>query len=72
MCDRWQIAKLAKLGLLHRCRRSVGPDGSTFMRSIFELKNYRYVGIAKTYYVKLRFVPACDLSLIYAATLHLR
>lgn len=38
MCDRWQIAKLAKLGLLHRCRRRVGPDGSAFRRTVSSLE----------------------------------
>jgi len=72
MCDRWQIAKLAKLGLLHRCRRRVGLDGSAFRRTVFELRTHRYVRIDKSYYVKGRFIPACCLSLIYAATLRLR
>lgn len=52
MCDRWQIAKLAKLGLLHRCRRRVAPDGSAFRRTVFELRSHGYVRIDKMYYVK--------------------
>ncbi len=72
MCDRWQIAKLAKLGLLHRCRRRVGPDGSAFRRTVFELRSHGYVRIDKSYYVKLWFIPACYLSLLYPATSHHR
>ena len=72
MCDRWQIAKLAKLGLLHRCRRRVGLDGSAFRRTVFELRTHRYVRIDKSYYVKLWLIPACYLFLIYPATSHLR
>jgi hypothetical protein len=60
MCDRWQIAKLAKLGLLHRCRRRVGPDGSAFRRTVFELRSHGYVRIDKSYYVKrlILYVPS--------------
>jgi len=72
MRDRWQIAKLAKLGLLHRCRRRVGPDGSAFKRTVFELRSRCYAGTDKSYYVKSRFIPACCLSLIYATTLNRR
>lgn len=56
MCDRWQIAKLAKLGLLHRCRRRVGPVGSAFRRTVFELRSHGYVRIDKSNYVKLWFI----------------
>lgn len=60
MYDRWQIAKLAKLSLLHRCQRNVGPDGSTFVRSVFELRNYRYIAIDKSYYAQhlLPYAPS--------------